>query len=322
MHCWTGHSLEEFGGGGRNGLLVAGRIAVCCAAGVAAFMFAPTAQALNPQTAGLQVALRAYGLYGGAIDGIAGPKTVAATKAFQRRAHLSVTGRAGPRTRRALGPLGAPLFGRRMLRVGRFGWDVSVLQFLLARRGGLVPVSGYFDGATARGLRRYQRSRHLQVDGVAGPRTMAALARGRPALRPSSGGGARPQPVTVRGLLAHWARVYRVDSRLVRALAWMESGYHPGLVSSSGARGVMQVLPVTKDYVETVLLHRRVPWTVSGGIHVGVVYLRQLLREFNGNERLALAGWYQGPASVRRNGLGRGTRAFVADVLALRRRGV
>jgi hypothetical protein len=35
-----------------------------------------------------------------------------------------------------------------------------------------------------------------------------------------------------------------------------------------------------------------------------------------------LAAWYQGPASVRRNGVAPGTRAFVADVLALRRRGV
>jgi soluble lytic murein transglycosylase-like protein len=213
-----------------------------------------------------------------------------------------------------------PLFGRRSLRAGRFGWDVSVLQFLLARRGGLVPVSGYFDGATARALRRYQRARRLQVDGIAGPRTMAALARGRPALAPTRGG--THAPVGVRGLLVHWARVYRVDPGLVRALAWMESGYHPGLVSSSGARGVMQVLPVTKDYVETVLLRRRVPWTVSGGIHIGVVYLRQLLHEFHGNERLALAAWYQGPASIRRNGVAPGTRAFVDDVLALRRRGV
>jgi hypothetical protein len=293
---------------------------VLCAAGVAAFSLAPAAHALNPQTAGLQVALRAYGLYGGAIDGIAGPKTVAATKAFQQRAGLPVDGRAGPRTRRALGPLGMPLFGRRTLRAGKFGWDVSVLQFLLARGGGLVPVSGYFDGATARALRRYQRARRLQVDGIAGPRTMAALARGRPALTPSRG-GAHPV-VGVRALLAHWARIYSVDTGLVRALAWMESGYHPGLVSSSGARGVMQVLPVTKEYVETVLLRRRIPWTVSGGIQVGVVYLRQLLREFNGNERLALAAWYQGPASVRRSGVAPGTRAFVADVLALRRRGV
>lgn len=298
---------------------MAGRLLVFCAAGVAAFALAPVAQALNPQTAGLQVALRAYGLYGGAIDGIAGPKTVAATKAFQKRAGLAVDGRAGPRTRRALGPLGSPLFGRRTLRSGRFGWDVSVLQFLLARRGALVPVDGYFDGATARALRRYQRARRLQVDGVAGPHTMAALARGRPALAPSVG---VRHPVGVPALLEHWARVYRVDPRLVRALAWMESGYNPNLVSTAGARGVLQMLPVTREYVETVLLRRRVPQTVSGGIKVGVVYLRHLLGEFNGNERLALAAWYQGAASIRRYGVTRRTRLFVADVLALRTRRV
>ena len=299
---------------------VASRFGVLCAAVLTAFALAPAAQALNPQIAGLQVALRAYGLYGAAIDGISGPKTVAATKAFQRRAGLPVDGRAGPRTRRALGPLGRPFFGRRTLRKGMFGWDVSVLQFLLARRGAFIPLDGYFGGVTARALRHYQRARRLQVDGVVGPRTMAALARGRAALSPTV--VRAHHPVGVRSMLEHWARVYRLDPGLVRAVAWMESGYHPGLVSKAGARGVMQVLPVTKDYVETVLLRRRVPWTVSGGIQVGVVYLRQLLREFNGSERLALAGWYQGPASVRRHGVSRATRAFIADVLALRRRGV
>jgi hypothetical protein len=299
-----------------------GRTAVLCAAGVAALSLAPAALALNPQTAGLQVALRAYGLYGGAIDGIAGPKTVAATKAFQRRARLTVDGRAGPRTRRALGPLGSPLFGRRTLRAGRFGWDVSVLQFLLARRGAIVPVDGYFDGATARALRDYQRARRLQVDGIAGPRTMAALARGRPALTPTVVGGGPHSVAEVRALLAYWSRVYGVDPGLVRALAWMESGYQPDVVSRSGARGVLQVLPSTREYVETVLLGRRAPSTVSGWIQVGVVFLRQLLREFDGNERLALAAWYQGPTGVRRDGVSPRSRAFVADVLALRSRGV
>jgi peptidoglycan hydrolase-like protein with peptidoglycan-binding domain len=300
---------------------VAGRLVAICAASLAAFAFAAAAHASNPQIAGLQVALRAYGLYSGPIDAIAGPQTVRATRAFQRRAGLTTDGRAGPATRRALGPLGRPLFGRRTLHSGMFGWDVSVMQFLLARRGVLVPVDGYFDGATRRALRRYQRARRLAVDGVAGPHTLTALARGRPALSIGKA-RARPAPTGVRGLLEQWARIYSVDPRLVRALGWMESGYQPGLVSPSGARGVLQVLPSTKEYVETVLLHRKVPWTVSGGIRVGVVYLRQLLREFNGNETLTLAAWYQGPASVRQNGVRKATRAFVANVLALRRRGV
>jgi peptidoglycan hydrolase-like protein with peptidoglycan-binding domain len=43
-------------------------------------------------------------------------------------------------------------------------------------------VDGYFDRATAKALRRYQRSRRLHVDGIAGPHTLKALARGRPEL--------------------------------------------------------------------------------------------------------------------------------------------
>jgi len=84
---------------------VAGRLVAICAASLAALTLAAAARASNPQIAGLQVALRAYGLYSGRIDAIAGPQTVRATRAFQRRMGLTPDGRAGPATRRALGPL-------------------------------------------------------------------------------------------------------------------------------------------------------------------------------------------------------------------------
>ena len=299
--------------------LVASRLVACGAAVLMGLTLAGVARAGNPQIAGLQVALRAYGLYDGPIDAIAGPGTVRATKAFQRRAGLAVDGLAGPGTRHALGPLGRPLFGRRTLRRGLFGWDVSVLQFMLARRGQLVPIYGYFDRATERALRRYQRSRRLAADGVAGPITLSVISRGSLGVVPQ-----RPDRISaghVRVLLGRWARSYGLDPALVRALAWMESGFQPGLVSSSGARGVLQLLPSTRAYVQTVLLGRRVPNSVSGNIQLGVVYLRHLLRDFGG-ERRALAAWYQGPASVRRHGQLPATRDFVADVLALRRRGI
>jgi soluble lytic murein transglycosylase-like protein len=106
----------------------------------------------------------------------------------------------------------------------------------------------------------------------------------------------------------------------MHALAWMESGYQPHLTSSVGATGVMQILPTTWEYVESVLLRRKIPATVSGNIRVGVVLMRELLREFDSDSASALAAWYQGPASVRRHGRFRVTKMFVADVLALRRR--
>jgi soluble lytic murein transglycosylase-like protein len=123
-------------------------------------------------------------------------------------------------------------------------------------------------------------------------------------------------------MLTNWAIAYRLDPSLVRALGWMESGFQPGLVSSAGARGVLQVLPVTRGYVERQLIGHKVPRSTSGNIRIGVVYLRQLLREFAWDRRQALAAWYQGPASVRKQGQLASTRLFVANVLALRTRGV
>src|ERR1700745_1883157 len=124
----------------------------------AALMGAGTAgAALNPQHAGLQVALRAQGLYLGPIDAIVGPHTVAAVRTFQRPHGLRATGLPASATRRELGPLGRPLFGSRSLGRGSFGWDVAVLQFLLNRHGIRVPVNAYMDKPTIAGLRRYQR---------------------------------------------------------------------------------------------------------------------------------------------------------------------
>jgi soluble lytic murein transglycosylase-like protein len=281
---------------------------------------------------------------------------------------LRVDGIAGPQTRGALGPLGRPLLGRRALRLGVFGWDVSVLQFELTRVGLYRwPIDGYFGPETARALRQFQRRHGLVADGVAGPRTLARIRRGvapmRAAVPPQTlvvrpgdtltaiarrlgttpGVLARENgmvlrdvllvgtrlrvprvpeasPDAVRDLLNAWSRRYGVDSSLARALAWMESGYQPNVVSHAGAWGVMQIIPTSWEYVEGVLLGEEVPRTVEGNVRVGVALLHRLLQEFGGDERLALGAWYQGARAVRDHGLFPETRAFVADVLALRSR--
>jgi peptidoglycan hydrolase-like protein with peptidoglycan-binding domain len=136
------------------------------------------------EIAALQVALRAKGVYDGPVDGIAGPETATAIRGFQRRAKLGVDGIVGPLTRRALGRLGRPTLGSRILQRGRTGWDVAELQFLLAWRGF---ASGSLDGVlgprTDAALRRFQRWAGLPEDGRAGPATLAAL-RAPPAVSP------------------------------------------------------------------------------------------------------------------------------------------
>lgn len=323
----------------------------------------------NSQVAGLQVALRAYGFYLGPIDAVSGRGTATAVRAFQRSSHLAVDGIAGAGTRRALGRLGRPLYGTRTLRQGRVGWDVSVLQYLLARHGIGRVVDGYFGAETRVAVRRFQRRAGLAVDGIAGPQTLAALegkrARSKPSarrylVRPGDSltaiaqkhgvamrslarvngldpakplligvrlkvpaGTAPPlaaPPSSVRDMITAVASSYGVDPSLARAVAWMESGFQPHVVSHAGALGVMQVTPPTWEFVETVLLGRRVPKTTAGNIKVGVVFLRHLLREFRGDERLALAAYYQGARAVREHGLYKETVTYVEAIRSLKGR--
>jgi nucleoid-associated protein YgaU len=339
-------------------------------------MLAPAAHAgVNPQIAGLQVALRAHGLYLAQIDGISGPKTARALRAFEMKHGLPL-GPVDARVRAALGPLGRPLFGSRVLRRGDFGWDVAVLQFLLTRRGVYSgALDGYLGPETATALRRYQRAMHLSADAVVGPRTLSAIVNrdhvpvraipvsyvvstayvvregdsltaiakahgvtlaalaaanhldvakpivpGQHLSIPSSTSALASQPTDVRSMLDAWSARLGVDPHLVRALAWMESGYQTRIVSDAGARGVLQTLPSTREYVERVLAGRSIPNTVDGDIEVGLLYLRHLLQVFHGDESLALAGWYQGERAVREHGVYKVTKPFVADVLALKAR--
>jgi peptidoglycan hydrolase-like protein with peptidoglycan-binding domain len=153
--------------------------AACAAIFTLAFAAAP-AHAVSSDTAALQVALKALHLYGGPIDGVAGPGTKRAVRRFQRRRHLPVDGVAGPRTRRALGRRGRPRLGARPMRTGHRGWDVAALQFLLRRRGcGPGSIDGGFGPGTAAAVRSCQRRYGLSADGVAGPATIRALQNGR-----------------------------------------------------------------------------------------------------------------------------------------------
>jgi murein DD-endopeptidase MepM/ murein hydrolase activator NlpD len=156
-------------------IVCVGIVVLVVAAGALA---ATRADAAAPpaDVAALQVALRARGLYAGAVDGIAGPATAAAVRAFQAQAGLAVDGVAGPATHAALGWRGAPPLRSRAVTAGMRGWDVAAVQFLLARAG--FP-SGPFDGEAgphfSAALTGFQARAGLAADGVAGPATLGRL---------------------------------------------------------------------------------------------------------------------------------------------------
>jgi LysM repeat protein len=113
-----------------------------------------------------------------------------------------------------------------------------------------------------------------------------------------------------------------VPGSLAAAIAWQESGFNNAMVSSTSARGVMQVMPGTWDWVQAYLTggRRLNPFSAEDNVRAGTLYLGHLLRQAGGDPALAAAGYYQGLASVRQIGMLPETRRYVANVLALRGR--
>jgi soluble lytic murein transglycosylase-like protein len=112
-----------------------------------------------------------------------------------------------------------------------------------------------------------------------------------------------------------------VPPSLATAIAWQESGFNNGMVSSANARGVMQVMPGTWDWINNSLASRTLdPNSAIDNVHAGSLYLGQLLRDTGGDPAMAAAAYYQGLASVRQNGMLPETRRYVDNVMALRSR--
>jgi LysM repeat protein len=118
------------------------------------------------------------------------------------------------------------------------------------------------------------------------------------------------------------AALHGVSPSLAAAIAWQESGFNNGMVSGANARGVMQVMPGTWDYVQSNLTGGRQldPSSATDNVHAGVLYLKRLLDESGGDENAAIAGYYQGLSSIRNRGMFDDTKRYVENVQALRSR--
>ncbi len=115
------------------------------------------------------------------------------------------------------------------------------------------------------------------------------------------------------------SRRYGVDPRLARAISWQESGYQQSVVSSTGAVGVMQLMPGTAKWLAQDVVGRPLnPRSLADNVEGGVAYLAWLTRRTS--RRHAIAGYYQGLRSISERGLYRDTRRYVANVEALIRR--
>ena len=129
-----------------------------------------------------QMRLKAAGFLKDTADGVFGETTLTAVKAFQKSRKLTVDGKIGKNTWKAL--MGVSLSGANpsptkpsslVLRPGARGENVIQLQEYLVALGYSIKVDGIYGTKTTNAVKALQAAYGLTVDGKAGPNTLSKI---------------------------------------------------------------------------------------------------------------------------------------------------
>ncbi|MCW5797071.1 MAG: SLT domain-containing protein [Nitrospira sp.] len=104
----------------------------------------------------------------------------------------------------------------------------------------------------------------------------------------------RPSAEPIASLIATYAEQYALDPALLQAIIKVESNFNSDAVSSKGAIGLMQLMPLT-----AAAFHVLDPFDPKDNIRAGAALLRGLLDRFGGDLALALAAYHLGETRVR-----------------------
>jgi soluble lytic murein transglycosylase-like protein len=104
--------------------------------------------------------------------------------------------------------------------------------------------------------------------------------------------------------ISQLAQTRGLNPYLVLSIIRQESAFNPAAISSSGARGLMQLMPTTAQE----LLHKlKLPQEATSRLHdpqlsmtLGTHYFAGLMQRYQGNVVLALAGYNAGPTRAAR----------------------
>lgn len=98
-------------------------------------------------------------------------------------------------------------------------------------------------------------------------------------------------------IISNVAKKYNISTAVIKSVIKAESSFNPGVVSSAGAMGLMQLMPDTAKALGVSNAFDPVQ-----NIEGGVKYLKEMLNKFGGNLELALAAYNAGPGNVIKYG--------------------
>jgi soluble lytic murein transglycosylase-like protein len=193
----------------------------------------------------------------------------------------------------------------------------DTLSAVADRFGTTAPALAQLNGIGD--IHKVRAGQVLRLPGAAGAPVVPVISR-ELARKLPPGLLARPERLALLPAFDTAAAANKVPPNLLKALAWMESGWQNDKVSSTNAVGVGQLMPITVGFVNGMLKANLDPGVPEQNIQLSARYLSWLLQWSKGDVPKALAGYYQGPTSVQRDGNLAETDAYVSAVLALRSR--
>ena len=122
-----------------------------------------------------------------------------------------------------------------------------------------------------------------------------------------------PTKAQMKAKVIATAKAMGVDPALAQAVAFQESGFNQTSVSPANAIGVMQVVPSTGDWASDIVGRHLNLLDPDDNVTAGVAVLGRLVSN-SADLPTAIAGYYQGATSVRKNGMFADTRVYVANI--------
>lgn len=111
-------------------------------------------------------------------------------------------------------------------------------------------------------------------------------------------------PLKYKESIIKYSTQYNLDPHLVMAVIWVESKYEPKATSRKDARGLMQIIPPTGQWIAKEIgletYSDDLLYEPDINIRMGCWYLSYLLKVFEEDIELALAAYNGGMGNVRK----------------------
>jgi len=122
-----------------------------------------------------------------------------------------------------------------------------------------------------------------------------------------------PGDTQLEGIIDEFAAVEGLDPGMLKAVAYVESGWDQGARSPAGAVGVMQLMPDTADWLERDVFGYELNEGESAydNVKAGARLLRILIDQNGGDVDSALASYYQGQGATTAGVMYEDTRGYV-----------